>query len=187
VKRKFVAVVAGCLLAVGGYQSSARALGFPPLPPIIPDICVFTCITWTHSTLLLDIEQYYAMVQNLSNVHDLAGLYGEAVAVAGLIQVDQAAPPMEQSDDAAAAAIFKAKEDAAKQQWMEGQGAAADGNQQQQQIENGHLAAIDSNTSETNLLWSTQVSQQKARDQDAIANYLDEFGPTSTVGSGSDI
>jgi hypothetical protein len=48
------------------------------------------------------------------------------------------------------------------------------------------LAAIDSNSSETNLLWATDKAQQKARDQDAIANYLDEFGATSTVGAGSD-
>jgi hypothetical protein len=142
-------------------------------------------VTFTDSAALMQAQQYIAMVQNFKNVHNVAGLFGEAAQISALVKIAQAAPPLQVSNQTAAAAAQKAQDDAAKQQWLEGTGAAADGNQQQQQAANGNLASVNSNTSETNLLLSTSTNQKKAQDDDAIATYLEEFGPDSEAAPGS--
>lgn len=184
--------IASALLAAGllvaGYQSSARALGFPAIPPIIPDICLsaFGCdVTFTDSAVLMQAQQYIAMVQNFKNIHNLAGAQGSIQQVIGIVHAAEAAPPMQVGNTAADQVIVAEPDTEARVAAIDAQAQAADGVQQQAQVNNLYQSTIAGEVNKTNALLSEQVKQKKAQDDDAVANLLGEAGPDTTSEPGS--
>ena len=189
-KRKLIAGALSSALFVAGYQSSARAIGFPPIPPILPDICasITGCdITFTDSQLLLQIQQYFAMVQNFKNVANQGGLQGAIQQVVGIVNTAESAPP-QQAGNVAAQQVIATESDAnARIAAIDAQAQAADGVQQQAQVQSLYSSTIAGEVNKTNALLSEQVQQKKAQDEDAVANVLQEAGPASTSDPGSDL
>jgi hypothetical protein len=174
-------------LTIATAPVAARALNFT-LPPIIPDICPFvsSCITWTQSGTLLAVQQYIAMVQDFKNLHNIAGAQGAIQqVVGGIVHAAEAAPPMQVGNTAAEQVIVTEPDTEARVAAIDKQAQAADGVQQQAQVNNLYQSTIAGEVNKTNALMSEQVKQKKAQDDDAIATYLDEFGPTAEAGGGS--
>jgi len=171
-------------LTIAAAPLTARALNFT-LPPIIPDICVFTCITWTQSGTLLAVQQYFAIVQNFKNIHNLAGLQGAGAQVAVIVQRAEAAPPMQSGVTAAQQTVIDSPATTTRIGAIDAQAQAADGIQQHEQVDEAYQSTIASEQAKTNTLLSEHEKQQAARDDDAIATYLDEFGPDTEAGGGS--
>jgi hypothetical protein len=173
-------------LTIATAPLAARALNFT-LPPIIPDICPFvsSCITWTQSGTLLAVQQYLAMVQNFRNIHNLGGLQGAGGQVAVIVQRAQAAPPMQSGVTAAQQTVIDSPTTTTRITAIDAQAQAADGIQQHEQVAEAYQSTIASEQAKTNALLSEHETQQAARDNDAIANILEEAGPETQSDPGS--
>jgi hypothetical protein len=181
-------LLAGGLLL--GYQSGARALGFPAVPPILPDICasVMGCdVTFTDSAVLMQAQQYLAMVQNFRNVGNLAGAQGSIQQAVGIFHAAAAAPPIEAGNTAAEQVITAEPDTETRVASIDTEAQAADGIQQQAQVTNLYQSTIAGEVNKTNALLAEQQEQKKAQDDDAVATYLAEFGPNTQAGTGSDL
>jgi hypothetical protein len=184
---RFVKVGALALaLTIATAPLAARALNFT-FPLIIPDVCpgVTPCITWTQSATFLQVQQYIAMVQNFKNIHNLGALQGAGAQVAVILQRAEAAPPMQSGVTDAQQTVIDSPVTTDRIAAIDAQARAADGDQQHHQVDEAYQSTIASEQAKTNDLLAEHEKQQNARDQDAIATYLDEFGPDSAVGAGS--
>ena len=163
VKAFKVALLAGALL-VTVEPLTARALGFPALPPIIPDICAsfMGCdITFTNSQLLLQVQHYFAMVQNFKNISNIAGAQGAIQQAVGMVQAAKAAPPEEEADAAADDVLDTTPDTQARIAAIDAQAQSADGVQEQSQVQGLYESTIAGNTAQTNALLAEQQKQRQ--------------------------
>jgi hypothetical protein len=182
VNRRLVAI--GAAVAVAAAPLTARAINFT-LPPILPDLCLLGgCVTWTHSELLLEIQQYLAMVQNFKNIGNIAGAQGAVQQVIGIITEANAAPPQKQGNSAANQVIVTAPATQTRIGAIDAQARTADGIQEQQQVGNLYLSSIAGDTNKTTALLAEQQTQR--RDEiDGSVKALVELGTTDGAVEGA--
>jgi hypothetical protein len=158
-------------LLVTGVPLSVRALNLPnvpnlPIPPLlVPDLCLAIggCpVQFTDYTLLIKLQEYRAIVQNFLNVHNIAGAQGSIQQVIGMVNVADAAPPVQRGNAAAQQTIITAPNTQDRIAAIDAQAQTADGVQQQAQVTNLYASTIAGNTAQTTALIAEQQKQRQA-------------------------
>ena len=176
-KRKVVAIGAAVAVAVGGTITTARALDLAVPATLIPDLCFVSCITWTHSQMLVNIQMLLGQIQNFKNIGTIAGAQGAIQQVGTIIEEANAAPPEKQGNSAANQVIVTAPATQTRIATIDAQAQTADGIQEQQQVGNLYLSSIAGDTNKTTALLAEQQTQR--RDEiDGSAQALLELGNT---------
>jgi hypothetical protein len=158
-------------LTIAVVPLTAKALNFT-FPPIIPDLCIGKCITWTQSATLLQVQQYLAMVQNFKNIHNIAGAQGSIQQVVGIVNVANAAPPVVRGNAAAQQTIITTPNTEDRIAAIDAQAQTADGVQQQAQVNNLYQSTIAGNTAHTSALLAEEQAQRQAEVDASSANLM---------------
>ena len=174
----------GVVVTMGLMPAVVRAMiTILPAALLVPDIClpVVGCITWTHSTELLQFQQVLAAIENLklspNAMTSIQMINGDIPTIRAAAA---AAAPTHVGDAAAAAAQAQADADS-KAAWMAGSGAADC---------TGALCAIQSdasvnmqtanNTAKANELHEQDKAQEVNVDNAFAGELTTEFGPGAT-------
>lgn len=160
--------VAAALLVTIAAPLSALAL---TIPPIIPDICVFTCITFTHSDTLLMLQQ----VENgITQAESLAGGFGSRVgnpsaAIGAIARAVNAASPLYQAHTAAVTQKTQQPTTAATIATADAAASAAGGAHADAQAQSLYLSTIAQQGAQANQLTAAQIEQKQAIDDSEVA------------------
>ena len=158
--RKTLTIAAAILVAVAA-PLSALAL---TIPLIIPDICVFTCITFTHSDTLLMLQQ---VENDITQAESLAGGFASRVgnpsaAIGAIVGVVNAANPLIQAHAAAVTQKTQQPTTAATIATADASASAAGGAHADAQAQSLYLSTIAQQSAQTNQLTAAQIEQKQA-------------------------
>jgi len=184
---KRVASIAVICLGLALIPGMAKAdFNFVIPSAYIPDTCAFgTCVQFTHSQLLLQIQQAYATIQNFKNLQNMAGMQGAVQQVIGIVNSAQAAPPMQAGNVAAQQILTTEASTTSRIASIDSQAQSASGAQQQAQVQSLYASTTASEVNKTNALLSEQAVQKQAQDTDAMNTINTEF--SGQISPGSDL
>ena len=178
-KRLGKIIILCSLLTLTAEPRRANASFTFSIPPVLPpDICAFgTCVQFTQSQLLLQIEQAKAAIQNFKHINNIAGMQGEVQQMSGIAHAVQGVTADIRGKVAAEQVTATEPDTLSRIAAIDAQAQQADGTQQQAQVQNLYSSSIAGEVAKTNTLLSAQISQKQAQDEDAIRTIVQEFGP----------
>jgi hypothetical protein len=185
-KRLHKRLVIAAAITIGLLPAAAAALDLT-IPALLPDLCFVSCVTWTHSTTLLELENVLAAAENLKAAKNI----GEVIAIVrgqipAITAAADASPPMAQGTASSTTAAAQVPTVDAQITAAGNAAVACTGALCVEQAQAAQLATIASEAAKANALHAADVKQQAARDSDTVDHIVEEsvdaeFPATSTL------
>ena len=184
--KRFTLIACVCLGLIVLPKVAKANFNFTLPSAYIPDTCAFgTCVQFTQSQLLLQIQQAYATIQNFKNIQNMAGMQGAAQQVVGIVNAAQTTQPLQAGNVAAQQILNTESSTTSRIAAIDAQAQTASGSQQQAQVQSLYASTTASEVNKTNALLAEQTIQKQAQDTDAVNTILTEssgdYGPGSVL------
>lgn len=183
-KRWHKRLAIGAVITIGLMPAAASAVDILMPAVLLPDLCspLGGCLTWTHSTELLQVQQLLATIENLKASPNIgttiAIVRGEIPEIQAAVA---AAPPVHVGDVAAATATAQVPAVNAQIAASGDAAAAGTGTLCIQQATAAQTTTIASEVAKTNQIHETEIGQAVAVQNGFVTDLVDEFGPTASI------
>jgi hypothetical protein len=167
VKRKAIAFFAAIVVATA---SIAQAGGLLSIPPLLPDLCFPSCLTFTNTTALAGIQNIIAQAQSLdnqlTNLLKMPGMSPSGIQqyIGQVTQAGQAVNQLTVGNATAARVIAQAQAQAQAAAKANADAQAAKGNQQAADATNEQLGNLNA-TEQAHLDLDANLAKQAAANE----------------------